>query len=171
MSEISLPAPLDADEQERAEIWREGFTMALYISLSQLAVMAAIPATEAMQNDNLALMVALTTAGLVLAHQIAFRMSARLVAPGSVLEPLAPRLLRAQLLGGAAVTALAVLPIMFFGPDAYRWSMALLALFVLVVGYLVARSAPHSRTRSLIYVLFVAVLMVGVLAVKSLVNH
>ena len=171
MSEIAFPGALDREQQERSEVWREGFTMALYISLSQLAVMAALPAKEAMQNDSLALIVALTTVGLVLAHQIAFRMSARLVAPGSVLEPLAPRLLRAQLLGGAAVTALAVVPIVVFGPPAYRWSMALLALFVLVVGYLVARSAPHSRTRSLIYVLFVALLMVGVLAVKSLVNH
>ena len=62
---------------------------------------------------------ALTTVGLVLAHQVAFRMSSQLVAPGSKLEPLAPAMLRAQLIGGGAVTLLAVLPIMIFGPEAY----------------------------------------------------
>jgi peptidoglycan/LPS O-acetylase OafA/YrhL len=171
MSDMARPGGLDKEQEERAEVWREGVTMALYISLSLLAVMAALPADEAMQNDKLALVVALTSVGLVLAHQVAFRMSSRLVTPGSVIQQLASRLLRAQLLGGAAVTVLAVVPILLFGPDAYRWSMALLALFVLAVGYLAARSAPHSPGRSLIYVLVVAVLMMGVLAVKSLVGH
>lgn len=145
--------------------------MALYISLSQLAVMTAMPAQEASANATLALTVALTTVGLVFAHQVAFRMSSRLVARGSTLEPLASRVLRAQLVGGFAVTLLAVLPILIFGSGAYRWSIALLLLFVMVVGYLVARSAPHSRVRSLMYVVVVAVIVIGVLAVKSLVHH
>ena len=41
----------------------------------------------------------------------------------------------------------------------------------MVVGYLVARSAPHGRLRSLVYVIVVAVVVIAVLAVKSLVNH
>ena len=171
MSDQSLTGETDESDRERLEVWREGITMALYISLSQLAVMAALPSREASEDDKLALTVALTSVGLVLAHQVAFRMSSRLVAPGSTLEPLAPRLLRAQLLGGAAVTALAVVPILIFGPPAYRWSMGLLLLFVMVVGYLVARSAPNSRRRSLLYVAVVALAVVAVLVVKSLVNH
>lgn len=171
MSDVSVSLSFDEAERERMEVWREGITMALYISLSQLAVMTAMPAQEASENATLALTVALTTIGLVLAHQVAFRMSSRLVAPGSKLEPLAPRVLRAQLLGGGAVTLLAVLPILIFGPDAYHWSIGLLLLFVMVVGYLVGRSAPYSRIRSLAYVVVVAVIVVGVLAVKSLVNH
>lgn len=165
------PAAFDEVEREQTEVWREGITMALYVSLSQLAVMTAMPKQEASTNSALAMTVALTTVGLVLAHQVAFRMSSRLVAPGSKLEPTAPGLLRAQLLGGAAVTLLAVLPILLFGPAAYNWSIGLLLLFVMVVGYLVARSAPHSRVRSLVYVCIVALAVVGVLAVKSLVNH
>jgi hypothetical protein len=145
--------------------------MALYISLSLLAVMAAMPSQEASENSSLALLITLTTVGLVFAHQVAFRMSSRLVAPGSKLEPLAPRLLRAQLIGGAAVTALAVAPVLIFGPVAYRWSMGLLLLFVMVVGYLVARSAPYTRTRSLIYVLVVLLVAIAIIAVKSLVGH
>ncbi len=171
MAEVNVPGALDEFERERTEVWREGITMALYVSLSQLAVMTALPAQEASTDSKLALTVALTSVGLVLAHQVAFRMSSKLVAPGSKLEPLAPRLLRAQLLGGAAVTVLAVLPILLFGPAAYNWSVGLLLLFVMVVGYLVARSAPHGRIRSLVYVLIVAVAVIAVLAVKSLVSH
>ena len=171
MAEVDVPGALDEHERERTEVWREGITMALYVSLSQLAVMTALPAQEASVDTKLALTVALTSVGLVLAHQVAFRMSSRLVAPGSTLEPLAPRLLRAQLLGGAAVTVLAVLPILLFGPAAYSWSIALLLLFVMVVGYLVARSAHRSRARSLVYVAVVGVAVIGVLLVKSLVSH
>lgn len=153
-----------------AEIWREGVTMALYISLSQLAVMTTLPHSD-FPSDDLALTVLLTSVGLVLAHQVAFRMSSRLVAEGSQLEPEAPKLLGAQLLGGGLVTLLAVLPILVFGPGAFRASVGLLLLFVMIVGYLVARSAPVSRFRAVLYVTFVAVVVVGVLAVKSLVGH
>ena len=170
MDEIAAEADL-AERHERRESWREGFTMALYISLSQLAVLTALPSSSVQGSQTLALTIALTSVGLVLAHQLAFRMSSRLIAEGSRLEPMAPRILRAQLAGGAFVTVLAVLPVLLFGADAYRWSIALLLLFVLGVGYLVARSAPTSRPRSLLYVGFVAILVVGVLVVKNLVGH
>lgn len=171
MSEIDVAGAFDEHDRERMEIWREGVTMALYVSLSQLAVMTALPSQEASTDSKLALTVLLTSVGLVLAHQVAFRMSSRLVAPGSRLEPMAPRLLRAQLLGGALVTGLAVLPILVFGPSAYDISVGLLLVFVMVVGYFVARSAPHGRLRSLLYVAVVAVAVIGVLVVKSLVSH
>lgn len=171
MTEPNLVHAFDEHEREKSEVWREGITMALYISLSQLAVMTAWPKAEASADSKLALTVALTTIGLILAHQVAFRMSSRLVAPGSTLEPIAPRILRAQLLGGGLVTVLAVLPILLFGPEAYSWSIALLLLFVMAVGYLVARSRPSSRLRSLTYVFFVALIVIGVLLVKSLVGH
>ncbi len=116
MTEVDGAGALGEREREHAEVWREGITMALYVSLSQLAVMTALPGQEASTDSKLALTVALTSVGLVLAHQVAFRMSAKLVAQGSKLDALAPRLLRAQLLGGAAVTVLAVLPIVLFGP-------------------------------------------------------
>ena len=47
----------------------------------------------------------------------------------------------------------------------------LIVLFVMVVGYLVSRSAPHGRLRSLLYVMVVAVAVIAVLAIKSLVSH
>ena len=161
---------IEAD-REKSEVWREGITMSLYVSLSQLAVMTAMPAKEIEGNTTLALTVLLTTVGLILAHQVAFRMSSRLVNPNSTLEPIAPRLLRAQLLGGGAVTALAVIPIALFGPGAYRFSIGLLLLFVMVVGYLVARSGPRGRVRSVAYMGAVGLAVLLVLFVKSLVNH
>jgi hypothetical protein len=157
-------------ERERREVVREAVTMALYVSLSQLAVVAALPLDQA-EGATLAWTITLTSVGLVLAHQLAFRMSSRLITKGSALEPLAPRILRAQLAGGAVVTLLAVVPVLVLGPDAIRLSAALLLLFVMGVGYAVARSAPMSRPRSLAYVLVIALLAGVILAVKSLVGH
>ena len=156
---------------DQVEAWREGLTMALYVSLSLLAVMAALPTEQATSAGSLALTVALTSIGLILAHQVAFRMSTRLMARGSQLDSDASQLLTAQLIGGAVITVLAVLPILILGPDAYRVSMGLLLLFVMVVGYLVARSAPTSSARALLYVGGVVVVVIGVLIVKSLVGH
>ena len=69
------------------------------------------------------------------------------------------------------MTLLAVVPVLVLGAGALPVSMALLLLFVMVVGYAVARSAPASRLRSLAYVGGVVVLVGLVLAVKSLVGH
>ena len=171
MSEPEGHVPSDEADRERTEVWREGITMALYISLSQLAVMAALPSQNSGSGQQLALTVALTSLGLVIAHQVAFRMSSRLVAPGSTLEPLAPRILRAQMIGGGSVTVLAVVPIILFGTGAYVWSIGLLLAFVMLVGYAVARSTPRSRAQSLLYVVYIAVVVIAVLAVKSLVSH
>ena len=49
--------------------------------------------------------------------------------------------------------------------------MGILLLFVLVVGYFVARTAPVSRMRALAYDGVILVLVVGVVAVKTLVGH
>ena len=160
---------MSVETAERTEILREGTTMALYISLSLLAVMAAVPTADA--GSGLALTVLLTSVGLVLAHQLAFRMSSRLFAEGSRLSPVAPRILAAQLAGAAASTLIAVLPLVLFGSSAYRVSMGILLLFVLVVGYFVARTAPVSRMRALAYDGVILVLVVGVVAVKTLVGH
>jgi hypothetical protein len=157
------------DHAHKLEVVRETVTMALYVSLSQLAFLTALP-NSAQQSDTLAWTVALTSVGLVLAHQVAFKISSRLVAVGS-LEPQAPQLLMAQLAGGAFVTALAVVPIVLFGPGALPLATGLLLAFVAVVGYLAARSVPVSRPRAITYVVFVVLAVLAVLAVKSMVNH
>ena len=164
----SLPTTHDA---ERAELWREAVTMALYVSLSLLAVMTAMSSEDARANSSLAATVALISLGLVLAHIVAFSLSTRLVTPSSQLEGIAPRLIGAQIVGGIAVTVLAALPIVVFGPAAYTASIAILLAFVLLVAYLVARSGGRSAVRSLTYVAIIAVVVLLVLWVKSLAGH
>lgn len=154
----------------RSEIRREALTMALYIALSLLAVMVALPAVGT-EDDDLALTVLFFSLGLILAHRVAFRMSSRLVAEGSGMEPEARSLLRAQLIGGAFVTIIAVVPLLIFGADAYPVSMAVLLLFVMIVGYHVARSVPVSRARALLYVVIVLVVVIAVLGVKTKVPY
>lgn len=160
-----------AEQHEHVKVLREGLIMALYVSLSLLAVMVAWPAPIADGDRSAALSVLFISAGLIAAHQVAFRLSSRLFSPGSELSAGHVRVLWAQLAGGAIVTALAVIPILVFGNHAYPLSMGLLLAFVLAVGYAVARSTPVSRIRALLYVGAVGLGVVGVLAVKSLAIH
>lgn len=156
---------------EQADIWREGITMSLYISLSQLAVISAFPTDNAESDFSLAWAIALTSVGLVMAHQVAFRMSSRLIAANSELHAHAGRILTAQLIGGALVTAIALVPALIFGNSAFFISLGALFVYVMAVGYLIARSRPTSRLRSIGYVVSIAFAVVAILFVKSLVGH
>ena len=155
---------------EDIEVLREAVTMALYISLSLLAVLAAVPSEIIGQRSAVAFTVGLTSIGLVLAHQVAFRLSTRLLHHGH-LSPEARRLLGAQLLGGLTVTVVAVLPIVLFGSDALPWTFLLLLTFVAIVGYLAARSVPLGRLKSALYVAGVVLVALAVLIVKLWVGH
>jgi hypothetical protein len=152
------------------DVVREAVTMALYISLSLLAVFVALPAGVLKDAPSVALTVGLTAVGLVLAHQVAFRLSTQLVHRG-VIDPQSRRLLSAQLIGGGAVTVLAILPTLIFGSGAIVWTGVLLVGVVAVVGYLAARSVPRSRIRSLLYAGIVVAIVEGVLLVKGLASH
>ena len=155
-------------EEIRREVVREALTMALYVSLSLLAVLVALPpATET--RGHAAWTVAVTSAGLILAHLIAFRMSSRLVEGGLTTESFV--LIGAQLAGGAAVTVLAVLPFaVLVVSTALTVSRILLFGFVAIVGYLTVRLNNGSRLRAFLYVILVAVATAGVVAVKGLVH-
>jgi hypothetical protein len=159
---------LDAEE---VEVWREGITMSLYISLSQLAVISALP--DATENSDFSLpwAIALTSVGLVLAHQVAFRMSSRLLNAGSKLHDNARDVLVAQFIGGALVTLLALIPALILGDSAYFVSLGVLFIYVMTVGYLIARSRPTSRIRALGYVASVALAVAAILFVKGMIDH
>ncbi len=150
---------------------REGVTMALYISLSLLAVLAAVPTTIRDTRWEVAATMFLTALGLMLAHMLAFSISTRLVSKG-MFDAEAKRVLLSQVSGGAVVVLLATVPTVVFDPS-YSVQVAggVLLAFVLVVGYLAARAADVSRTRALLYVITVLVLVAGVLIVKGSVGH
>jgi len=166
----------DADVYDRApgavaDRVREGMTMALYLSLSLLAVMVAFEDPTHPETPDLVRLVFVTALGLLLAHLLAFRMSARFVARGRRTTE-AAGLVAAQVLGGAAVTALATIPLAVLGawPGLLVSELALLAL-ITGVGYVSGRASGYSRVRSLLYVAGVILVTVVVLEIKALAHH
>jgi hypothetical protein len=163
------------DEREaahRRERMREGVTMALYISLSLLAVMLAVPRDAGPATaDSPALVIFLTSVGLILAHQLAFRLSTRLAHHGQLgREHL--DLLAAQLAGGLIVTLVAVIPVILIeGIRGVIVSELVLLTFIAAVAYTAARLVPRSRIRSLGYAGGIVVIALAVLWVKGLVGH
>lgn len=159
-----------AHTHERVEWFREMVTMALYVGLSLLAVLVALPPGTQLSDANLALTLLVTAIALLFAHQLAFRLSTRLVNQG-LLDDTGRRLLSAQLVGGVAVAVVAAAPVFFFGPSGIRISELLLLAFVGLTGYKVARSVPTSRLRALAYVALVGVAVLGVLLLKASIGH
>lgn len=156
---------------EREQI-REGVLMALYIGLSLLAVLVVSPSPDAEDTAReVAGTVFLTALGLVLAHQVAFRLATRLVSGGE-LDAEARSALRAQLKAGFLVAVAAALPVLLLGGDTGLLISELLILaMVVVVGFAVARSAGRSRGRSVTYVLGLSIVVGIVLLVKTAVGH
>lgn len=145
--------------------------MALYIALSLLAVMFALPASvSSAAGASHAGILFVTSIGLLIAHQLAFRLSARL-AHGTLPSEHA-ELLAAQLIGGLAVTLVAVIPVLLIG-SATGLLIAELALitFIAVVGYIAARGIPMSRARALLYMAGVVALTLVVIGVKNLAHY
>ena len=101
------------------EVARESVTMALYQSLSLLAVLLATPTPGGGEDagTEVAVIVLLTGLGLLAAHHVAFRMSSRLVNSGALSDD-SLRLLRAQAIGGLPVVVLAAVPPLVFGAEA-----------------------------------------------------
>ena len=142
--------------------------MALYLSLSLLAVLLAVPAST--DEDPVALVV-LTALGLLVAHLVAFSISSRLVSEG-VFDAESRRVAAAQVAAGLAVVALVTVPMLLFdAPTSLYVAQALLVLVVVGVGYLAARAARASVLRSVAYVAVVVLAVACVLVLKALVGH
>jgi hypothetical protein len=145
-------------------------TMALYISLSLLAVLVALPATDELTGTTAAVAVVGTAVGLVLAHYLAFRLSSRLVDQGLVTTE-SLHLLGAQISGALPVAIVAALPPLVLGGKAGRVLAELLLLaFVAAVGYRAVRQSAGPG-RSILYVGGLVVAIGVVVAVKSAVGH
>ncbi len=159
------------DDPLLPEVARESVTMALYQSLSLLAVLLATPNPSAEDTRvEVAATVFLTGLGLLLAHHIAFRISSRLVNSG-ILSADSMRLLRAQALGGLPVVVAAALPPLVLGVDnGTLFSELLLLGIVVAVGYRAIRQAV-SRRRAIVYVGGLAVTVALVIALKVAVGH
>jgi len=158
-------------EAERAELIREGVTMALYVGLSLLAVMLVLPEDQAAGRWSRAGTLALASLGLLLAHITASQISARLVDGGRFAGDRA-QVLGTQVAAGMAITLVAAIPVvMVAGPDGVLAAELILLALIAGVAYAAARRAPASRARALGYTVLVVLVCLGVLWVKSLAAH
>jgi len=152
------------------ELVREATTMALYLSLSLLAVIVAMPVSNEENGVRAGVTLLVTALGLLLAHHLAFRMSSRLVNQGLLTDE-SVSALQAQALGGVPVAVAAAFPVFVLGelPGEYVAELLLVA-FVALVGYRSARQAT-TPLRSLLYVLAVVLFALVVILVKLAVGH
>lgn len=155
---------------ERQEWVREAVTMALYISLSLLAVLVATPSSLTNDTQEFGWTILLTSVALLLAHQVAFRLSSRLINKG-LLDAESVRLIGAQTVGGLAAALVATAPVWLFGTAGVRVSELLLIVFVAATGYQAVRNAPTTRSRALLYTAGLVVVMLGIVALKVVVGH
>jgi len=173
MDDVDGAAPARASlSWAQREQLREGVLMALYIGLSLLAVLVVSPSPDAEDTAReVAGTVFLTALGLVLAHQVAFRLSTRLVNRGE-LNTEARSALRAQWVAGLAVSVAAAIPVLLLGGDDGLLLSELIMLgLVATVAYAVGRAAGRGRLRSLLYVASLTLVVGVVLAVKIAVGH
>jgi hypothetical protein len=171
---VAPPDPLRPSLQGRdaheIELFREATTMALYISLSLLAVLIALPIAQEDGRLRAGLTVLVTAAGLILAHHVAFRLSSRLV-NGGILTKTSRDVLTAQLLGGAPVALVAALPVFVLGEDpGENVAIVVLLGFVALVGYRAAR-ASTTPLRAAAYVAVLVAAVSVVVAIKLAVGH
>jgi hypothetical protein len=139
------------------ELWREGTTMVLYVSVVLLAELSALPsghgAHRTLRGPTGWQMVAIvwgTTIGLAVAHLFAFRLAAHSFGGRPRGEDV--KIAAAQLAGAAAVAAFATLPLLLPSDEAMQRVIPfVLAVLIGVVAYLVARSSGRSRSRSLMF--------------------
>jgi hypothetical protein len=151
------------------ELRKEALTMALYLAICLLA--ALVVASESTAEEHVFEIVWGTTVGLALAHWFAFRVSARMVAAGTIRRQDA-LLAMAQLLGAAADALLATVPVLIF-PASVELDVVefALACFIALVGYALARSAGARRRRSIAYGASLLVAAGIVVVVKVALSH
>lgn len=150
----------------RREVIREGVTMALYITISLLAVLVAVPGGD---HSSVAMLGTIwgTAIGLTMAHVLAFRLSTKLVSAGELAarERLA---IAAQAAASATVAAVASLPLLVTdGEAALDMSRLLLSGFVGICAYGVGRQSGGTGGRALLYASSTVVIALMVALLKN----
>lgn len=144
--------------------------MAMYVAVCLLAALTAV-AEQASDGHVRALGIIWgTTVGLTLAHIFAFRVSARVVAQGRIRRSDADAIV-AQLVGAIGVAVLATIPVLLWPATAELDVVReLLALFIALVGFQVARSSGAGRVRSLVYGASLLAVAVTVAVLKNVLS-
>jgi hypothetical protein len=159
------------DRLVRRELAREAVTMALYVALTLLAALVAIPSDDVPGTLGTAALLWGGAAGLALAHWVAFDVAARLYRTA--------HLDRLHKLGGpvALVAALTVALVtsvpLLVAPDdiAAEVAMFVLAVILASAGFAVGRRSGAGLLRSLVGGLLVLSVAWLVVAVKIAIDH
>ena len=158
------PGPEPA--HHRVELLKEAFTMALYVAICLLAALIALP-ESAVEHTDLAGLVWGVTVGLALAHLFAFRLSARLVGAGAVRREDVESG-GVQLLGAAAIALPASVVVLLLPTSAELEVVELLlAGFIALTGFAVARGSGAGLLRSLVYAAAMLVVAVLIAVLKN----
>ena len=163
-----------AGSDERSEILREATVMILYVSVVEIAELAALPedhfangrVTGAVGGQLLAILWG-TAVGLAIAHWFAFRLAAPAFR-GERVTSLDTKIGVAQVVGAMLVALISSLPVFFLNDvRAQEFTGDIPAIIIGVVGYLLARSRKKSRIASFFYGFTALALGVLVATVKS----
>lgn len=162
------PAPAHAPggSMHVVELRKEAATMALYVAISLLAALTALPEGTREHIPMIGLIWG-TTAGLAIAHVFAFRVTSRLVATGRV--GASDALSGAAQVAGAAVVALAASVAVGLSPEPVEGEVLglVLAATIALVGFAVAVGGGATRRRALVYAGGVLVVAIGVVQLKN----
>jgi hypothetical protein len=160
--------------EHRIELIREATVMILYVSVVEIAELAALPekrfahgqVTGAVGGYLLAIIWG-TAVGLALAHWFAFRLAAPAFR-GERPTHVDTQIGLAQLAGAVLVAAVSSLPVLLFSDVRAQETVGdVPALLVGAVGYLVARHTGSTRLASLFYGLTALAIGVVVALVKA----
>jgi len=149
------------------ELRREALTMALYVAICLLAVLATVTEDADHGHVRAFALVWGTTIGLALAHWFAFTLAARLVAAAGV-ERDDVELAAAQLAGAAAVAVMVSVPVAV-APVTSEFDIARLVLAALIAGAGVAlgRLGGSGWARSVLVGVVVLVVAATIAVVKN----
>ena len=160
--------------EHRAHLVREAATMVLYVSVVEIAELAAIPESHFAHGrvtgpvgGPLLAIVWGTAVGLALAHWFAFRIAAPAFR-GDSPSRRDTRIGLAQLGGAVLVAAVSSLPVLFLSDvRAQEFTGDVPAVLIGAVGYLIARATGRSRLPSIFYGITALALGIVVALVKS----
>ena len=165
-------APPDAFEEiTRRELAREAVTMILYVSITLLAALVALPSDDVPGTLHTAALIWGGAAGLALAHWLAFDVGARLFETA--------RLDRLHRLGGPvslaaalAVALVASIPILIAPDDvASEVAISVLAFILAAAGFAVGRRSGAGLMRALAGGVILLVAAGLVVAIKIAIEH